>query len=100
MLPLSILILVFSKPKFSTLATIPTAIITFSALISSTFPAISMLATTSPFPTFKAFNDAEVKILMPCFSKDLRANFEISSSSTGKIFSAISTRVTSAPMLR
>ena len=46
------------------------------------------------------FNEAEVRTFIPCFSKDLRANLEISSSSTGKIFSAISTMVTSVPILR
>ena len=40
------------------------------------------------------------KILMPCFSKLLRANVAISASSTGKICGSTSTTVTSAPSVQ
>ena len=43
---------------------------------------------------------APVKILMPCFSKLLRAKAAISPSSTGRICGSTSTTVTSAPSVR
>ena len=43
---------------------------------------------------------APVKILMPCFSKRLRARLATSASSTGRICGNSSTTVTSAPMVR
>ena len=43
---------------------------------------------------------APVRILMPCFSKLLRAKAAISASSTGRICGSTSTTVTSAPSVR
>jgi hypothetical protein len=53
---------------------------------------------SAPFSSFATF--APVMILMPCFSKRLRACAAISASSTGRICGSTSTTVTSAPMVR
>ena len=62
--------------------------------------AVSIVAVTAsaPFSTFVTL--APVRILMPCFSKRLRARPAISASSTGRICGSSSTTVTSAPMVR
>jgi len=61
-------------------------------------PPPSMRATTFSPLRSSAATVAPVWILIPCFSKDLRAKAEISSSSTGSTRSSTSTTVTSAPM--
>jgi len=91
----------FSSPRFSILPTTPTAEISRSAVIVSVLPLpSSTVAVTwsAPFSTFVTL--APVRILMPCFSKRLRAMAAISGSSTGRICGSSSTTVTSAPMVR
>ncbi len=83
------------------LPTTPTAEISFSAVIVCDFPSPpSMVAVmeSAPFSTFVTL--APVRILIPCFSKRLRARPAISASSTGRICGSSSTTVTSAPMVR
>ena len=82
------------------LQTTPTAEIMRSALrlcftpLSSSTVQVTSLA---PFSTFTTL--VEVMILMPCFSKRLRAMAAISASSTGMICGSTSTTVTSQPMV-
>ena len=80
------------------LPTTPTAEIIRSAVISVALPSASTVAVTefAPFTTLVTL--ALVMILRPCLSKALRANAEISASSTGRICGMTSTTVTSEPM--
>src|SRR3989304_365258 len=86
-----------SSPRFSILPTTPTAEMTRSASIVCFAPwASSTVATTESFffstpPTF-----APVIILIPCFSKRLRAKAALSSSSNGRHCGNTSTTVPSA----
>ena len=83
---------------YPALPTMPTARITRSTLAANPLPSASIRAVT-PSPTCSsAATVAAVWILIPCFSKALRANAEISSSSTGSTRSSTSTTVTSAPI--
>ena len=81
------------------LPTTPTAEITRSNSTVCGFLPSSMVATTlSAF--FSSFVTLVFeRILMPCFSKRLRARPAISASSTGRICGSTSTTVTSAPMV-
>ena len=68
----------FSRPRFSMLPTTPTAEMTRSTVICCDLPSASIVAVTlsdflSSFVTL-----APVMILMPCFSKLLRAKAWIS----------------------
>ena len=85
---------------FSTLPTMPTAMMTRSTAISLDLPPASTVAVTPSLPFFSAFTVALVMIFMPCFSKDLCAKAEISASSTGSTRSSTSTTVTSLPRVR
>ena len=60
--------------------------------LPSSMVAVTLSACFSSFVTL-----APVRILMPCFSKALRAKAAISASSTGRICGSTSTTVTSAP---
>ena len=88
-----------SRPRSSTLPTMPTAEITRSTVSSRVSPPASMVAVTWSLPLFRDLTAAPVRIFMPCFSKALWAKAEISSSSTGRMRGRISTTVTSAPMV-
>ncbi len=63
--------------------------------LPSSIVAVTLSAFLSSFVTL-----APVRILMPCFSKLLRAKAAISASSTGRICGSTSTTVTSAPSVR
>ena len=63
--------------------------------LPSSIVAVTLSAAFSTLVTL-----APVMILMPCFSKRLRARAAISASSTGRICGSTSTTVTSAPMVR
>ena len=89
-----------SRPKFSTLPTMPTAKMARSASMVSVLPPLSMVAVTVVAPGFKPFTDAPVIKRMPRFWNALAAKPEISASSTGKIRSSASTTVTSEPSER
>ena len=83
------------------LPTTPTAEITRSTVSVCVAPLpSSMVAVTLSDFLSSLVTLAPVKILMPCFSNCLRANAEISASSTGKICGSTSTTVTSAPNAR
>ena len=101
MAPRSVFTPSFSRPRFSMLPVTPTAEITRSTVsvcvapLPSSMVAVTLSAFLSSFVTL-----APVMILMPCFSNALRANAEISASSTGRICGSTSTTVTSAPSVR
>ena len=83
------------------LPTTPTAEMTRSALMSSFLPSLdSTVAVTESLPLSSLATLASVWILIPAFSKRLRAWAAISSSSTGRICGSTSTTVTSAPIVR
>ena len=100
MMPRSVLTPSFSSPRFSTLPTTPTAEMTRSAVMVCDLPPFSMVAVTLALFFSSLVTLASVKILMPCFSKLLRASPAISASSIGKICGSTSTTVTSAPSVR
>ena len=89
-----------SRPRFSVLPVMPTAMITRSTVISSLLPPLSMVAVTLSVPFFSALTVALVRILMPRFSNAFWAKAEISSSSTGSTRGSTSTTVTSASIER
>ena len=83
------------------LPTTPTAEITRSTVIVCGLPLPSSMVAVTLSAFFSSFVTlAPVRILMPCFSKCLRAKPAISASSTGRICGSTSTTVTSAPMVR
>ena len=83
------------------LPTTPTAEISRSAVIFEVPPLpSSMVAVIESAPFSTPVTLAPVRILMPIFSKRLRAKAAISASSTGRICGSTSTIVTSAPMAR
>src|SRR6202000_1365800 len=91
----------FSRPRFSILPTTPTAAMTRST-VSFCVPPLpsSMVAVTLSDCLSSLVTLAPVNILMPCFSKLLRANAAISASSTGRICGSTSTTVTCEPSVR
>ncbi len=83
------------------LPTTPTAEITLSTFSVSLLPSLcSITAVMVSLPLSSLATLVSVWIVMPAFSKRLRACAAISSSSTGRICGRISTTVTSAPMVR
>ena len=86
-----------SSPKSSTLPTMPTAEITVSKSSVVVLPSCSIWAVTLPLPRSSFLTIAFSRIFIPCFSNCFFANFEISSSSTGRTRSITSTTVVSAP---
>ena len=100
MTPRSVFTPSFSRPRFSILPTTPTAEMTRSTVIVCDLPPSSIVAVTLSAFLSSLVTLASVKILMPCFSKLLRAKAWISWSSTGRICGSTSTTVTSAPSVR
>ena len=99
--PRSVLTPSFSSPSPSTLPVTPTAEMTRSTAIDCFWFLPPSTCATTPVPFFStAVTLAPVRILMPCFSNDLRASAAISASSTGRICGNTSTTVTSEPSVR
>ena len=99
-LPLSTLIPTSSKPRFSILATTPTALNTTSASSVTIEPSCFLTCALTPAPVVSNDStDALVIISMPCFLYCFSNSLEMSSSSTGTMRGINSTMVTLVPML-
>ena len=97
MWPLSILILNFSKPRFSVFAIIPIAKINFSEVIVLILPSHIISAETFLSNVSTDLRVVFVLIFIPLLTKLVSTIFYISSSSLGRIDGSASTTVTITP---